>query len=171
MVEEIHMLDTQQAQKASISQMEDASINSNSSRPVNHQLPLASEIPSTSTQRVHETLSNKRSRSDLPKFPTRSDNERPHNLCCDLPSHPGCVSVGEGIGGLNNSVSLTLGLHQSNNRMSLPEPFEVNAVQRFGLGPDGSSEGFGFVLSGYEVQDRRFGRDVFGGQLLHDFAG
>ncbi|OWM67166.1 BEL1-like homeodomain protein 9 [Punica granatum] len=169
MVEEIHMLETQQAQKASNSQREDGNADNNSSRPVDHQLPMASETPSTSSQRVHEPLSNKRTRSDLPEFPMRNDSERPHHLSYDPSTHPHHVSVGEGIRGLNNSVSLTLGLRQNNNGMSLPEAFQVNAVQRFGLGLEGSSEGF--VLSGYEGQDRQFGRDVYGGQLLHDFVG
>lgn len=169
MVEEIHMLETQQAQKSSNSQKEDRIANNNSSMPADHPLPLVSDTPSTSTQRAHENLSNKRTRSDLPAFPMRSDNERPHNLSYDLPTHPHNVSVGEGMGGLNNSVSLTLGLHQNNNGMSLPQPFQVNSVQRFGIGLEGSSEGF--VLSGYDSQGNHFGRDVYGGQLLHDFVG
>lgn len=169
MVEEVYMLETQQGQKASNSHREDRSVNINSLKPVDCQLPSASEAPSTSAQRVRETLSGKQTWSDLPEFPMRSDDGRPKNPSCDLSGHCHHVSTGEGIVGLNSSVSLTLGLHQNNRRMSLPEGFEVNVVQRFGLGLEGSGEGF--VLSGYEGQGRHFGRDVFGGQILHDFVG
>ncbi|KAK4749503.1 hypothetical protein SAY87_026952 [Trapa incisa] len=170
MVEEIHMLETQQAYKSSNSQKEDRNTSNNPSMPADLPLPLASDTPSTSTQRVHEHLSNKRTRSDLPVFPIRSDNERHHTLSYDhLPTHPHSVSVGEGMGNMNNSVSLTLGLHQNNNGMSLPQPYQVNAVQRFGIGLEGGGEGF--VLSGYDGQENHFIRDAYGGQLLHDSVG
>ncbi|KAK4783213.1 hypothetical protein SAY86_007587 [Trapa natans] len=106
MVEEIHMLETQQAQKASDPQKrKDANTNSSLSRLIDHQLPLASDAPSTSTQSIHQTPSNKRTQSDLPKLPTRNFNERRHNLSCDLPSHlTDRGSVVEGVGGLNSSV-------------------------------------------------------------------
>ncbi|KAF2306202.1 hypothetical protein GH714_015591 [Hevea brasiliensis] len=42
-------------------------------------------------------------------------------------------------------------------------------TQRFGLGLETSSEGF--VMGSFEAQNRHFGRDVIGGQLLHDFVG
>ena len=78
------------------------------------------------------------------------------------------VVVSMGGGSASNSVSLTLGLYQ-NHGIGLAEPFPLNAAQRFGVALDTNNEGY--VMSGYESQNRHFGRDVIGGQLLHDFVG
>ncbi|XWS59879.1 hypothetical protein CRYUN_Cryun08bG0159600 [Craigia yunnanensis] len=158
MVEEIHMLETRQAQKAS---QKDRSANKSRDHfsSVNS---LASENPSTSTQRVQDTPS-KFTRSELPDIPVGSEQL---NLSYNsLASHPH-VGVGVSMAGASGGVSLTLGLHQ-NNGIGLSESFPINAAQRFGL--EVSSEGY--VIGGFEAQNRHFGRDVIGGQLLHDFVG
>ncbi|KAK5836678.1 BEL1-like homeodomain protein 9 [Gossypium arboreum] len=158
MVEEIHMLE--QAQKNSQKEAR------NPNKPSDHLSSansIAPENPSTSFQRAQDTPS-KRTRSEpLSDIPLGSE---PHNLTYNsLSSHPH-VGMGVSMAGGSNGVSLTLGLHQ-NNGISLSEPFPFNAAQRFGLGL--SSEGY--VIGGYESQNRHFGRDVMGGQLLHDFVG
>lgn len=162
MVEEIHMLETRQAQKAS--QREDRIAN----RP-NDQIPsvntLLSENPSASTHRAQDNAS-KRTRNELSDIPVGSDEQM--NLSYNnLASHLQ-VGVGMSMGGGSSGVSLTLGLHQ-NNGIGLSEPFPINAAQHFGLGIEGNGEGY--VMGGFESQTRHFGRDVIGGQLLHDFVG
>ncbi|OMO97318.1 hypothetical protein COLO4_14705 [Corchorus olitorius] len=109
MVEEIHMLETRQAQKAS--QKEDRNGNKSTNDHLSSANSLASENPSTSTQRGVQDTPSKRTR----------------------------------------------------------KPYPINAAQRFGLGLEVSSEGY--VIGGFEAQNRHFGRDVIGGQLLHDFVG
>ncbi|CBI30476.3 unnamed protein product, partial [Vitis vinifera] len=143
MVEEIHTLETRQAQKSS--QREERSADRQSDH-----LPSANSLvfenPSTSAQRVQDAPS-KRTRNELSEVHVGS--EEPMNLSYN-----------------NFNVSLTLGLHQ-NNGIGLSESFPINAAQRFGLGLDANSEGY--VIGGFEAQNRHFGRDVIGGQLLHDF--
>ncbi|TXG58699.1 hypothetical protein EZV62_016528 [Acer yangbiense] len=162
MVEEIHMLETRQAQKSS--QREDRNANRISDcLPPSNTLP--SEHPSTSAQRVPETPS-KRTIHEFSEMPVVSHHDQqPPNLSYhSLSSHHPHVSLGGSSG-----VSLTLGLHQ-NNAIGLSEPYHpINGAQRFGLGLETNNEGY--VLGGYEAQTRHFGRDVMGGQLLHDFVG
>ena len=161
MVEEIHMLETRQAQKAFLKEDRNANKSSDHLSSANS---LISENPSTSTQRVQD-IPSKRTRSELPHMPVVSE---PFNLSYNsLSSHPH-VGVGISMAGGSGGVSLTLGLHQ-NNGIGLSEPFPINAAQRFGLGLEVSSEGY--VIGGFEAQNRHFGRDVIGGQLLHDFVG
>ncbi|WCJ28369.1 BEL1-like homeodomain protein 9 [Euphorbia peplus] len=121
MVEEIHMLETRQAQKSSQRPEQNANRSSN--------LVTVSNLedPSTSSGRFEDTPS-KRSRSDLPDLPSNDD---------PLP-------------------------------LSYNEPFPMNAAQRFGIGLETSE---GLVMTGFEAQNRHFGRDVMEGQLLHDFVG
>ncbi|XP_057971048.1 BEL1-like homeodomain protein 9 [Malania oleifera] len=163
MVEEIHMLETRQAQKAS--QREERNANR-----LNDQLhsanSLASENPSISTHRMPDSTQSKRSRNELPDVPMESEEpmDLPYN---NLSNHPH-VAAGASTGGGSSSVSLTLGLHQ-NNGIGLSEPFPINAAQRFGLSVD--ANGDGYVMGSFESQNRPFGRDVIGGQLLHDFVG
>lgn len=159
MVEEIHMLETRQAQKSS--QREEHSRNKSSDH-----LPsdnsLVSENPSTSTDKFQDAPY-KRAMNELPNIPVRSQEQV--NLPC-TGNQP--VGVGVSMGSASNSVSLTLGLHQ-NHGIGLAEPFPLSAAQRFGLGLETNNEGY--VMSGFESQNRHFGRDVIGGQLLHDFVG
>ncbi|VVA25366.1 PREDICTED: BEL1 [Prunus dulcis] len=167
MVEEIHTLETRQAQKTS--QRGDQSAN----RSIDDHLPspnsLASENPSTTTHRVQDSLS-KRTRNELPDHITMGSSADQLNLSCNnLPSHLHVGHVGMNMaGGSSSGVSLTLGLHQ-NNGIGLSEPFPINAAQRFGLGLDGNNDGY--AMGGFDSQNRHFGRDVMGGQLLHDFVG
>ena len=159
MVEEIHMLETRQAQKAFLKEDRNANKSSDHLSSANS---LISENPSTSTQRVQD-IPSKRTRSELPHMPVVSE---PFNLSYNsLSSHPH-VGVGISMAGGSGGVSLTLGLHQ-NTGIELSEPFPINAAQRFGL--EVSSEGY--VIGGFEAHNRHFGRDVIGGQLLHDFVG
>lgn len=162
MVEEIHTLETRQAQKSS--QREERSADRQSDH-----LPSANSLvfenPSTSAQRVQDAPS-KRTRNELSEVHVGS--EEPMNLSYNnLSAHPH-VGVGVSTAGGSSNVSLTLGLHQ-NNGIGLSESFPINAAQRFGLGLDANSEGY--VIGGFEAQNRHFGRDVIGGQLLHDFVG
>ncbi|XP_062095455.1 BEL1-like homeodomain protein 9 [Humulus lupulus] len=177
MVEEIHMLETRQAQKAS--HREDR----NATRPNAHEhvasaSNLTSENPSTSMHRVHDTTL-KRSRNEVPAVMDAAGVSEEMNMSYDnLPSHLHHHQVGVAAPAMNlagvgsNGVSLTLGLHQNNGTIGLSEPFPINAAQRFGLGLEGNNEGY--VMGAFEAQNRHFGRDhhhVMGGQLLHDFVG
>lgn len=168
MVEEIHMLETRQAQKAS--QREDR----NTSRPSTNEHitstnPLASENPSTSIHRVHDTML-KRTRNDVPHMPMAGGSGEMNLSYDNLPGHLQVGAAAMSMAGVgSNGVSLTLGLHQNNGAIGLSEPFPINAAQRFGLGLEGNGEGY--VMGAFEAQNRHFGRDVIGGQLLHDFVG
>ncbi|XP_059647118.1 BEL1-like homeodomain protein 9 [Cornus florida] len=159
MVEEIHMLETRQAQKAS--QREEQS----NERPNDH-LPTADLHASenTSTQRAAD-ISSKRTRNDIPEISMGNDEPIMNLSYNNLSRHPH-VGLGMSTAGGSGGVSLTLGLHQNNNGVGLPEPFPINAARRFGL--EANSEGY--VMS-FEAQNRQFGRDIMGGQLLHDFVG
>ncbi|XP_044473786.1 BEL1-like homeodomain protein 9 [Mangifera indica] len=161
MVEEIHMLETRQNQKASHGEER------NADRPMDR-LPssnsLPSENPSTSTHRFPDTPS-KRTRNEFPDIPV---GEGHPNLSYDSMSRHPHAAVGVSMGGGSSGVSLTLGLHQ-NHGIGISEPYPSMSVQRFGLGLETTNEGY--VLGGYEAQNRHFGRDVVGGQLLHDFVG
>ncbi|MBA0643095.1 hypothetical protein Goklo_027414 [Gossypium klotzschianum] len=110
------------------------------------------ENPSTSTQRVEENTPSKRTRNELPNVPVGNEQPNMSTSYNSFSTHPH-----------GSSVSLTLGLHQ-NNSIGLSESFPINAAQRFGLGLEVNSEG-------YVIGGRHFGRDVVGGQLLHDFVG
>ncbi|KAK8651172.1 hypothetical protein V6N13_140784 [Hibiscus sabdariffa] len=156
MVEEIHTLETRQDQKAS---QKDQNANKLTDH-LSSANSLGSEHPALSTQTVQDTPS-KRTRSELTDIPMGSvPLNLPYN---NLLKHQ---QVGGGIsmaGGSTGGVSLTLGLHQ-NNGSGLPEPFPINAAQRFGVGLEVSNEGY--IIGGFEAQNRHFG-----GQLLHDFVG
>ncbi|XP_014490780.1 BEL1-like homeodomain protein 9 [Vigna radiata var. radiata] len=162
MVEEIHMLETRQAQNLKNSQKEEHCRNKSSD-----QLPsdnsIVSENPSGSTEKF-QGPPYKRATDELPNIPVRTQEQL--NLHCTS-NQPGGVEVSMG-GSASNSVSLTLGLHQ-NHGIGLAEPFTLNAAQRFGVALETNNEGY--VMSGYESQNRHFGRDVIGGQLAHDFVG
>ncbi|KAM0841939.1 hypothetical protein ACQ4PT_058690 [Festuca glaucescens] len=89
-----------------------------------------------------------------------------HNIAM---SHPQQV---EGVGGAGSSsgVSLTLGLHQNNNRAYIAEPLPaalpLNLAHRFGL-EDVSDA---YAMASFGGQDRHFTKEI-GGHLLHDFVG
>ncbi|MFQ6669249.1 hypothetical protein Gotur_034574 [Gossypium turneri] len=110
------------------------------------------ENPSTSTQGVEENTPSKRTRNELPNVPVGNEQPNMSTSYNSFSTHPH-----------GSSVSLTLGLHQ-NNSIGLSESFPINAAQCFGLGLEVNSEG-------YVIGGRHFGRDVVGGQLLHDFVG
>ncbi|THG12940.1 hypothetical protein TEA_014563 [Camellia sinensis var. sinensis] len=161
MVEEIHMLETRQGQKTL--QREEQQ---NTDGPNDH-LPtatsLASENPSTSTKRAQD-LPSKRTRNEFPDI--YMGTEEPVNLSYENLSRHQQMGVGVNTASGSGGVSLTLGLHQ-NNGIGLSEPFPVNAARRFGL--EANTEGY--VMGSFEAQNRQFGRDMIGGQLLHDFVG
>ncbi|CAN6723984.1 unnamed protein product [Malus baccata var. baccata] len=165
MVEEIHMLETRQAQKTS--QRVDLSSNRSSDDHLPSPNSLGSENPSTSTHRVQDTAS-KRTRRELHDHITMEATEQ--NVSYNnFPSHMHVGHVGMNMAGASSSgVSLTLGLHQ-NNGNGFSDPFPINAAQRFGLGLDGNGENY--AMGGFEAQNRHFERDVMGGQFLHDFVG
>lgn len=159
MVEEIHMLETRQAQKNS--QREEHSGNRLSDH-IPSDNSLVRENPSTSTDKFQD-VPYKGTLNELHNMPVRSQEQM--NLACTGNQHAG---VGVSMGSASNNVSLTLGLHQ-NQGIGLAEPFPLSAAQRFGLALEPNNEGY--VMSGFESQNRHFGRDVIGGQLLHDFVG
>ncbi|XP_042509807.1 BEL1-like homeodomain protein 9 [Macadamia integrifolia] len=162
MVEEIHMLETRQAQKAS--ETEDQ----NSNKAVDHQPPSSNPLPSNKTLQTTATQNSqnpptKRSRSELPIAPNQNDqlnNFQYHNLS----SHHHQVGVSNAVGNSSGGVSLTLGLRQ-NNGIGLSEPFPMNIAHRFGL-----EANEGCVVGSFEAPNRHFGKDI-GGQFLHDFVG
>lgn len=180
MVEEIHMLETRQTPNDS-QQKEENCRNKSSNH---HHLPsdtsLVSENPSTSTDKFHDATY-KRAVNEIPNIPIRSQGQhqqQPQQM--SLPFQH--VGVGMNIVGSgsnngnhsnnnnnNSNVSLTLGLYQ-NHGIGLAEPFPLSAAQRFGLGLETNNEG-NYVMSGFESQNRHFGRDVIGGQMFHDFVG
>jgi len=178
MVEEIHMLETRQTPNDS-QQKEENCRNKSSDH---HHLPsdtsLVSENPSTSTDKFHGATY-KRAVNELPNIPIRSQGQHQQQQQMSIPFQH--VGVGMNIvgSGSNNSnhhsnnnnsnVSLTLGLYQ-NHGIGLAEPFPLSAAQRFGLGLETNNEG-NYVMSGFESQNRHFGRDVIGGQMFHDFVG
>ncbi|XP_030480107.1 BEL1-like homeodomain protein 9 [Cannabis sativa] len=186
MVEEIHMLETRQAQKASHREDRNTMRPNAQEHVASSANNLASENPSTSMHRVHDTTL-KRSRSDVPTVmdSTAGGVSEEMNMSYDnLPTHlhnhhhhhhqVGVAATAMNMSGIgSNGVSLTLGLHQNNGgTIGLSEPFPINAAQRFGLGLEGNNEGY--VMGAFEAQNRHFGRDhhhVMGGQLLHDFVG
>ncbi|XP_070006874.1 BEL1-like homeodomain protein 9 [Nicotiana tabacum] len=148
MVEEIHMLETKEAHNKS-SQREGQNSNNNSIEhfPTSNS-HAACETPSTSVPRLQDTPS-KRTRNDFPMGNADSISLSYGNL-----------STGTG------GVSLTLGLHQ-NTGIGLSDPFPINAARRFGI--DANSDRF--MVGGFEEQNGQFGRNIVGGQFLHDFAG
>ncbi|KAG6580513.1 BEL1-like homeodomain protein 9, partial [Cucurbita argyrosperma subsp. argyrosperma] len=163
MVEEIYMLETKQTQKNLHRDDRDPN-RLNDHHPTNL---LAIDNPSKSAQEIQDTPT-KRTRNKPHEMPMGNHDE-PLNVSYNVSSHPH-VGSNANMGGNNNGVSLTLGLHQNNNNgigggFSEPFPvgFPVAATRRFGLGIQGSSDGY--VMGGH------FGRDVVGGQLLHDFVG
>ncbi|KAE8720553.1 galactose oxidase-like [Hibiscus syriacus] len=153
MVEEIHTLE--QAQKGS----EDRNSNKLNDH-ISSTNSLTPQNSSTSIQRAQGTPLKRTRNEPLADIPLGSE---PLNLSS---YHSMSTQPHVGMAGGSNGVSLTLGLHQ-NNGIGLSEQFPMNAAQCFGLGL--SSEGY--VIGGYEAQNRHFGRDVIGGQLLHDFVG
>ncbi|KAF5936536.1 hypothetical protein HYC85_024042 [Camellia sinensis] len=161
MVEEIHMLETRQGQKAL--QREEQQ---NTDRPNDH-LPivtlLAYENPSTSTKWAQD-LPSKRIRNEFPDI--YIGTKEPVNLSYENLSCHQQMGVGANTASGSGDVSLILGLHQ-NNWIGLSEPFPIDAARRFGL--EVNTEGY--VMGSFETHNRQFGRDMIGGQLLHDFVG
>lgn len=172
MVEEIHMLETRQAHIASQRSGDQNADRSNDHDHLPSATSVASENPSTSTRRAQDTAT-KRARNEYPDVTVASTHEQLNLSYNNLPSHIHHVGhVGASMaGGSTSGVSLTLGLHHQNNGIGLSEPpyAIINTAQRFGLGLDGNSDGYG--MGGFDTQNRHFGRDVMGGQLLHDFVG
>ncbi|WJX49146.1 hypothetical protein P8452_35617 [Trifolium repens] len=173
MVEEIHMLETRQTPKDS--QKEESSRNKSNEH---HHLPsdtsLLSDNPSTSADKFQD-VAYKRAVNEIPNIPIRSQAQQHHQQQQQMSLPFQQVGVGMNIGsGSNNNnnsnsnVSLTLGLYQ-NHGIGLAEPYPLSAAQRFGLGLETNNEGY--VMSGFESQNRHFGRDVIGGQMFHDFVG
>ncbi|KAK4392267.1 BEL1-like homeodomain protein 9 [Sesamum angolense] len=160
MVEEVHMLETRQGQK-------ELQTDEQLANRLNDHLPTSCSVQcknaSTSIQKVGE-FQLKRTRDDhLTETPLVSD--QPMNLPYEkFLNHP---QLGIGVSNCSGGggVSLTLGLHQ--NGVGLSESYPINAASRFGL----DEHGEGYVVSGFAEQSQEFGRDVVGGQLLHDFVG
>ncbi|GMP33222.1 hypothetical protein CsSME_00006639 [Camellia sinensis var. sinensis] len=161
MVEEIHMLETWQGQKTLQKEEQQNTDGLNDHLPT--ATSLASENPSTSTKRAQDLLS-KRTRNEFPDI--YMETEEPMNLSYENLSRHQQMGVGANIASGSGGVSLTLGLHQ-NNGIGLLEPFPISAARHFGL--EANIEGY--VMGSFETQNRQFGRNMIGGQLLHDFVG
>lgn len=160
MVEEIHMLETRQSQKAT--QREEQPSNT-----LNDHLPTSCSIEcenaSTSIQRIGE-FPLKRTREDTTETPPGGSVGQMKLPYDNLLQNPH-LGVGLSNAGGNGGVSLTLGLHQ--NGVGLTDSYPINAARRFGL----DSHGEGYVVSGFAPQNRQFGRDIIDGQIMHDFVG
>lgn len=154
MVEEIHNLETRQAQKNSQTKEQNNS-NNNPNEHLTMRNSAACEDASASMHQIQE-LPSKRTRNEAEN--SMGSDEQQMELSYGNLSHHSRLGIGATTGGGSSNVSLTLGLHQ-NNELGLSDSFPVTAAQRFGL--DASSEGF--VLSGFEAQNTQFGRDIIGG--------
>ncbi|KAL8094176.1 BEL1-like homeodomain protein 9 [Apium graveolens] len=158
MVEEIHNLETKQKPSQRDEQYADKT---------NNHLHAADSVPSenasTSSQRVHD-LPTKRSRDDYSNN-LMTAGEEPMNLLYGNAVRHQHIGVGMNGPVGTSGVSLTLGLQ--NNGIGMSEPFAMNAARRFGI--EASNEGL--VMGTFETQNRQFGRDYIGSQLLHDFVG
>ncbi|KAL3531764.1 hypothetical protein ACH5RR_005285 [Cinchona calisaya] len=161
MVEEIHMLETRQGQKASQREEQNADRQNDAMTSGNNQIYC--EKTSAASQRNRE-FGSKRTRNDSTEIP--AGNEDVINLSYENSSRHPHLGVGVSSAGGSGGVSLTLGLHQ-NNGLGLPDPFPINAARRFGLDADGE----GYIVGGIDAANRQFGREIMGGQLLHDFVG
>lgn len=152
MVEEIHMLESQQPLKEP-SQREEHSRKNLSDNNI-------AENQSASTDKFHDDGSYKRMRNELHNMPVMNQS---------IASNQQVGSVGVSMMNniaTSNGVSLTLGLHQ-NHGLGLSEPFDMSAAQRYGLAVQPDS----YVASNFQLPNRQFGRDFITGQLLHDFVG
>ncbi|XP_062207436.1 BEL1-like homeodomain protein 9 [Phragmites australis] len=94
----------------------------------------------------------------------------PHSMTSS--QHQQQVGAVGSIGGTGNGgVSLTLGLHQNNNRVCIAEPLPAslppNLAHRFGL-EDVSDAAY--VMGSFGGQDRHFAKES-GGHFVHDFVG
>ncbi|KAJ4981810.1 hypothetical protein NE237_032647 [Protea cynaroides] len=138
MVEEIHMLETRQAQKGSEAESH------NSNKAVD-QPPSSNPLPSYETPENTQNTPTKRSRSEFPVAPNKNDQLM--NFPYHNPSSNHHVGVSSAVGN-SSGVSLTLGLRQ-NNGISLSEPFPMNIAHRFGL--EASSEGC--VVGSFEAKE------------------
>ncbi|XP_004515685.1 BEL1-like homeodomain protein 9 [Cicer arietinum] len=151
MVEEIHMLESQQTQKEP---QRDENLSTSTDK---FQLPsnnIIAQNPCNSTDKF-QSVAYKRTRNELSNMSVLNQQVGSNG-----------VSMGNNVATSNNGVSLTLGLHQ-NHGIGLSEPFNMSAAQRFGLALQTDS----YVTSNFQSQNRQFGRDLIGGQLLHDFVG
>ncbi|CAN6337425.1 unnamed protein product [Urochloa humidicola] len=96
-----------------------------------------------------------------------------HGLALSHPQQAEGISAGGGVGvAANGGVSLTLGLHQNNNRTYIAEPLPaalpLNLAHRFGL-EDVSDA---YVMGSFGGQDRHFTKEIGAGHhLVHDFVG
>ncbi|XP_023543369.1 BEL1-like homeodomain protein 9 [Cucurbita pepo subsp. pepo] len=124
MVEEIHMLETREAQK---SQHRDANngtpLNNNNNNDDHHHLSSTNQSLNNASSSNHDQHPLHLSNSNF--FPTH----HPHPPA-------GATTMGAG------NVSLTLGLHQNHAGITLTEPFPINAAQHFNLGLEANGEGF-----------------------------
>ncbi|KAK7395206.1 hypothetical protein VNO78_15754 [Psophocarpus tetragonolobus] len=164
MVEEIHMLESQQTQKKPEREEQNR-------KNLSDHLPsgnfLVTENSPTSMGKFHE-VPYKHNRNELANIQVRSQEQLLNQTNTSNQQVGVGGSIGNGSGASNNNgVSLTLGLHQ-NHGNGLSEPYSMRAAQRFGV----ALQPQGYVINGFESQNRHFGRDLIGaGQLLHDFVG
>nr|XP_027186581.1 BEL1-like homeodomain protein 9 [Cicer arietinum] len=151
MVEEIHMLESQQTQKEP--QRDENPSTSTDKFQLRSNNNIA-ENPCNSTDKFHN-VAYKRTRNELSNMSVLNQQVGSNG-----------VSKGSNVATSNNGVSLTLSLHK-NHGIGLSEPFNMSVAQRFGLALQPDS----YVTSTFQSQNRQFGRDHIGGQLLHDFVG
>ncbi|KAF6176003.1 hypothetical protein GIB67_032626 [Kingdonia uniflora] len=141
MVEEIHMLDTQQNE--------------------------LKDDENVAPDKPPQDNTLKRSRDQLVQTPDKSNEPTTEFSYNNLSSsHHDQFGVGVSNAGGNSGVSLTLGLRQ-NHGIGLREAFQMDVARSLGLG--GSSDQ-GYIMGGFEPQNHHYVKD-FGGRLLHDFVG
>ncbi|KAI3677474.1 hypothetical protein L6452_36737 [Arctium lappa] len=143
MVEEVHILESRQVDKIS-SHIQEQEV-----------APVISRYPS---HRRDQDLPSKRPRNDF-----SSDNKyNDHHIMeinkerMNFYDNFSIYGANNGANG-NHEVSLALGLHQNNNTITLSESFPLNRER--------------FVIGGLDAQNRQVGREIIGGQFLHDFGG
>lgn len=128
MVEEIHMLETRQAQKSQQREPNGNALNND-----------------TTNESLKQDHNNNNANA------SSSNHDDHHHPVLDLsnpnifPSHhPHAAAGAATLGGGGGTVSLTLGLHQNHGHsgIALSEPFPINTAQHFNLGLEANGEGF-----------------------------
>lgn len=158
MVEEIHNLELLQLQKPATAD--------NNVRDTDFQiLHTSSSAATSSSNRPAESVSaqinynqNRLNKSSNIEFP---HIEEPYYFVFN-----DNIRHGQAVGS-NSAVSLTLGLHQNDGRVCMPEPLSTNVARHFGLEECNNC----YVLGAFEGQEiRQHGRES-GRSMLHDFVG
>ncbi|KAK9283283.1 hypothetical protein L1049_011519 [Liquidambar formosana] len=155
MVEEIHLLETRQAQ------IPPEAENQNANQPTNHHQPLANSllseklfwnIPANKAQ----DFQSKRSRNE-PSNTTEPIHEEQMSFSYGNLSSSHDIGVSRSKTAESSGVSLALGLHQ-NNGIGLPGPFSMNIAHHFN--PETNYEVY--LRNSFEAQNRHLRKNLGG---------